>query len=96
MQALSALNQTGPKCWIEDLDIRAPMAICVMTSLSSIGLSNTVAIAMVWAVSFLYFLSFFVCKRSHIFNLLFHLFKRNVDVNFIIYCNINILCSCRT
>jgi energy-coupling factor transport system permease protein len=57
MQALSALNQTGPKCWIEDLDIRAPMAICVLTSLSSIGLSNTVAIAIVWAVSFLYFLS---------------------------------------
>lgn len=57
MQALSALNKTGPKCWIEDLDIRVPMAICLMTSLSTIALSNDIAIGIVWLVSFAYFLS---------------------------------------
>lgn len=57
MQALSAINQTGPKCWIEDLDIRVPMGICVMTSISTIALSNDIAIGLVWLVSFMYFLS---------------------------------------
>ncbi|MBO5658724.1 MAG: energy-coupling factor transporter transmembrane protein EcfT [Duodenibacillus sp.] len=58
MPALSVLKSTeGPKSWIETLDMRTLMSVCLLASVSTIALSSPLGIALLWAVSFLYFLS---------------------------------------